>query len=429
MRVLVVKNMQTSPNLSWVLNRNYKTLLANQRAYAAFNDTAKSGGWTHKDLFKEILSYNPKDVFDPMSGYGTVMRYGADCNVNTIMAELNLPAHLWQVLNIPKYNLILKKTIKRIIEYDKFPKTDEVFEISLDFFGPISKDILINLYKINIHILSELSDEEIEIKQKLALAILLPYIMRLSTADIGDITHVKKGGIVILKEYLDDYMYYLSNMLLTSLENVNISNVESLNHESIYADSSCYDFNRNFSCVFTSPPYPNGVDYKKMFSVENAFLEILQEQNLISFNIVASPTIGTNKVSGRKREVIESRIANKFLNELDMLKLNAKQRKAMKSYYLPYYGNYFADMERAYTNINKYLDNDFVGYFIVTNNSARKIQIPVSNFIVEFWRHNGFNAKSVKERELSHIGTKNPVVRGKTALYTEHVIKVWRGCL
>ena len=189
--------------------------------------------------------------------------------------------------------------------------------------------------------------------------------------------------------------------------------------------SYCFPKNK-FHGMLTSPPYPNGSDYGKMFSAENFFINNLSSKNLVHFELIPSQIIGTNTVKGRCSEQPTIRVAKDFLGKLKNLKLNKKAKMDMASYYIPYYQNYFCDLEKAYRNISMALSDTFFGYVIVTNNAIRNIEVPVSDFIIELWQSLGFNAKCIKSKEVSHVGAKNPHARGRMSLHCEHIIQVWR---
>ena len=88
--------------------------------------------------------------------------------------------------------------------------------------------------------------------------------------------------------------------------------------------------------------------------------------------------------------------------------------------------DYFYELENAYRNISKYLSNDFEGYIIAANNTARKKVIPVAESIVEIWRKLNFKVKIDNNIELSHVGGINPKVKGLSSRHVEYTIKVWR---
>lgn len=416
-----------------LLNNNYKSLLTKKRTSAAFNDSTKEKDeLTPQICFKNIVNNGISEILDPMSGYGTIMNYGIKFGANTFMTELNLSAHLWQLIIMPKYNNILIEIVEELLnESEKFPINKTSIEVSENWFGEEGIRILTELYKLNITLLEKKINDK-TIVEKLAIAILLPFVLNISTALKGDANHIKKGGVAVLKNYKEDYYYYLKNLLLKSLNDVyDISNQLSnlgLEHKSIYADAKLYKFpEKIFSGMLTSPPYPNERDYAKMFIAENYFIDYLYKNSLISFSIIKNHIIGTNVVKGRKDHYIETKVAIKFIEKLKSMKLKTNEKYDMDVYYIRYYQNYFSDIESAYKNVSKSLAEDFLGYIVVTNNHIRNIEVPVSDFVIELWQNLGFTTEIVKTKEVFHVGTKNPKLKGRMAKQTEYIIKVWRG--
>jgi len=97
-----------------------------------------------------------------------------------------------------------------------------------------------------------------------------------------------------------------------------------------------------------------------------------------------------------------------------------------KVYYIPYFSRYFFDLEQAYVNIIPSLRKNFEGYINVVNNTTRDQIVPLAQFIIEFWKRNGFNTEIFSQKESFHVGTKNPRARGFKAKHMEYIIKISR---
>ena len=428
--------METSYINTCLLNDNYKSLLSHGRTYAAFNDTSEySNELTPKKCAQTLANNGIKELLDPMAGYGTIMKYGQEFQFNSYMVELNLPAHLWQILVDKSRSDIILKLVEELIQCKNcWPKVSIIAEISNTWFGTYGKSILYYFYDTLLSLAGKYYSHNIDI-EKIVLSILLPFCMRLSTAQKGDAMHIKSGGVAIISGYDEDFSYYLTNLLTPlikrSEEEIKQNSFSSMPSNSIiYGDASVFKFpSKHFNGMLTSPPYPNGVDYRKMFIVENSFIELLIESDKFHVKLIDSPIIGTNIISGRPNPNIQSQIAENFLSELAVTKLNKDAQYDMQMYYLPYLRNYFADMANAYKNISLSLADDFMGFIVVTNNAIRKKEIPVANFIVDIWcNHLNFHATIIRDKEISHIGAKNPHSKGRMARHTEYIIKVWRGC-
>jgi len=393
----------------------YRRLITLKRTYAGYDyNMIVNLGETLKDK---------KEIFDPMSGYGTLMIYCANNGKKSYSVEINPPAYLWQILMHPKNKNIIINIITKFLSKEKeWKKPSCRAECSDEWFTEESFDIIASLYDCLVDITREYVSDQIYIEQ-IALAILLPFVSRLSTSINGDITHIKKGGICIYYNYKEDLKFYLNKIRMRLEENSYISN----EHTVILGD--CREEilpQKRFSAMITSPPYPNYRDYYKMFWPENFLLESFKQRNIIRFEIPKGNVIGTNAVKGREVGEIENPIVNDFLSNLSKYKGTKKAEKANERYYVPYFRNYFYDMERAYENIAKSLSDSATGYIIVSNNTVRNLIVPVAESVIYKWREMGFYAEEISKEEKFHIGTKNPYSRGLKAKHAEYIIKVWR---
>lgn len=415
-----------------LLNNNYRALLSKNRTYAGFRQTNKDSDYKlAMDYVKKLISLpnNIRDILDPMAGYGTTMKYCDELGANSYQVELNFPAYLWQLIIHPENKETLFKIIHNIInQKSKFLKTNKIQESSSDWFGQIGLNILTRLFEINMN--SSLKEcASYENAEQLALALLLPFVMRLSTASKSDYAHIKHSGVALIGDYENDYNYYLSCLpdFISGAANQTKHN-EAFKHECHYGDAITFNFpKKRFTGMLTSPPYPNYVDYKKMFVVENAFINLLQQKGCLKTKLIDANTIGSNTVSGTKHKNVSSPMVNSFLRQLSKIKLNKKSKYDMDVYYIPYFISYFSDMELAYENVAKSLADDFCGYIIVSNNNIRNIEVPVSDFLIEFWNNKGFNAKSIDRKSVAHLGDKNKNSNGRLmSRHMEHTIEIKR---
>ncbi|KAF0107082.1 MAG: hypothetical protein FD146_2192 [Anaerolineaceae bacterium] len=257
---------------------------------------------------------------------------------------------------------------------------------------------------------------------ELALALLLPFAGRLSCSVRGDNSpHVKSGGICVLRNWEADYEKYLK-AIESSLSNV-VTEI-STDHILQFGDARSYEF-PEFDGLFTSPPYPNHRDFVSMFKPEQELLGLLGEENNEIHRYRMDDIIGSNFVSESLPRSPKSIKVQEFIQAISGLKRNLNAQSDDEKYYIPYFQNYFADLEMAYENVSHSLKNGFEGYIIVVNNTHRGLIIPVADFIVETWENMGFNAEIINKNELFHIGTKNPRARGTRARHTRYEIRVW----
>lgn len=405
----------------------YRMLLNTGRTYAAFE----------RDRVEPLLERmrHRKVILDPMSGYGSLMTYCAQSKYDLLAfnVEYNPPSYFWQVLKHPANNSTISTAIpmlKAIVI--SLPDVSSLATISDSWFPEESKGILKELWCSVVKVFQEylLPPEDSE---PFALAILLPFVGRLASFVQGNVvTHVKPGGICVYKGWKDDFLTYLS--VLHNFLKTEIQLVQRSDHHLILGDSRFLDLEHQFTAMITSPPYPNSRDYSSMFAPENAFIDMIVESGLAVTPVKRGRLIGSPKVSEKngykkcKISDIKSVVAKSFIDSFSSVKCSKSAKYDNDIYYIPYYCNYFCDLELAYENISKSFDDDFEGYLIVVNNTARKKVIPVAETIVETWQRLGFNSKIAEEftRELSHVGGINPDVKGLSARHMEYTIKVWR---
>jgi hypothetical protein len=394
----------------------YRSLLNTGRSYAAFSGADRT-------LFINKMT-NKKYILDPMSGYGLLTNYCSDFGIQSFCLEYNMPSYLWQILchpeNVQGYincieNLLNQKSrwpntpIRAVISDKSFP--DETLSLIKQLLD-LNRDV------VRKHLMSSSFEE-------LALALLLPFTGRLSCSVRGDnSTLVKEGGICVLRNWEDDYVAYLNAVLyrLSIIKNKTLAAPHSVQ----FGDARSYKFHKGeFDGLFTSPPYPNHRDFVSMFKPEQELLKLLGEKNNKILRSEANDIIGSNFVSGRISRLPKSEILRDFFEAISGLKRNRNAEIDDENYYIPYFRNYFSDLEAAYENVSISLKAGFEGYIIVVNNTHRGLVIPVADFIVETWKNIGVKAEIIDKNELFHIGTKNPRARGIRARHTRYEIKIW----
>jgi hypothetical protein len=407
-------------NWQVLLNNMYRTLLKNGRTYAAFNKN---------DIIPIINDLNKKgikEIFDPMSGYGASVQWCEGKGISTYNIELNTPAYFWQILNNPKYKNLFIKAIENINStISDLISANIRSEASDNWFTERGKEIVLNLYNFNKKNFDKITDtDSVEL---LSLALLLPFVSRLSCSTNGDVAHIKKGGLCVYLDYIEHYKLFLNELVRNRINKINNGKKNLTSHEVILGDCAQISMHgKKFNCMLTSPPYPNSRDYAKMFNPENYILDWLYENSIIKFKSPDSITIGSNVVSGRITGQVTSSIAKDFLDKIQSYKGTKKAMSDNRSYYYPYFKNYFSDIEKAYSNVSLLLDDKFEGYIVVTNNTARNFVIPVAESIIDIWRRLGFQAEIYKNIEKSHMGAKNPDAKGFKAKHMEYIIKVHR---
>ncbi len=397
----------------------YRTLLNKGRTYAAFNE---------EKVFPLVEKLaNRKVILDPMSGYGSLMLYCSKIGIKGFCLELSSPLYLWHVLNHPANLSLLEAATGKLLSLKmKWPRSSLKATVSNDWFPNESKRIIVKLLDLTRSLLEGLGQRGKK-NEELSLALILPFVGRLSSSIPGDVTEVKKGGICVYKDFHDDLTTYLQAVQarLYKIEKESQSDT----HTVWLGDCRTIKLpRRRFAAMITSPPYPNHRDFFSIFAPENNCLSWLNERNLINLHPSSRLGIGTNVVSRRTIPVPKSKTIRRFLENLRLFK-DSKRPKASydnRVYYIPYFSNYFHDLEKTYENIEPSFRKDFDGYIVVVNNTTRDQVIPVAESTVETWKRLGFKTEITDVQEKFHIGTKNPRARGFKAKHKEYTIRIWR---
>lgn len=396
----------------------YRALINTGRSYAAFTQK-------ERELVARLKS--KREIFDPMSGYGLLMRYCSTAGVKSFGVEYNLPQYLWQLLCHPANSENFLQAIKIIrSRRARWPRPTVKAVVSDEFFPKELLRILERLLHSTKQAIEECFDEDTNLDQ-LTLALLLPFAGRLSCSVPGDIsTHTKIGGMCVLLGWEKDYEAYL-RAIHTRFEHI-ANTAVNRNHKLVYGDARIYKFpKQRFRAMITSPPYPNHRDFTSMFAPEHALLHELRINGDWAPRQFSEHIIGSNFVSNRPKTLPKSKMALRFLNDIKRLERNKTATYDDEVYYIPYFENYFIDLEKAYKNVSSACaSSDFEGYIVVVNNTHRNLVIPVSEVVLEIWIRLGFKATVFASNELFHIGTKNPRARGLRAKHMEYIIKVWR---
>lgn len=396
----------------------YRALINTGRSYAAFTQR-------ERELVDRLKSSG--EILDPMSGYGLLMRYCSTVGIKSFGVEYNLPQYLWQILCHPAHTENFLRAIKVIrSRRARWPRPAVKVVASDEFFPEESLRIVGRLLRLTEQAVEESFGEEKNLNQ-LAAALLLPFAGRLSCSVPGDIsTHTKVGGMCVFLGWESDYSAYL-HAIQNRLEHIADTAV-TRSHKVVHGDARTYKFPKSrFRAMITSPPYPNHRDFITMFAPEHALLRGWGMNGNSARNQPSEHIIGSNFVSNRPKSLPQSKTALRFLNDITRLGRNKNAEYDDKVYYIPYFENYFLDLEKAYKNVSSACaDSGFEGYVVVVNNTHRNLVIPVSEVILEIWTALGFNASVSGSSELFHIGTKNPRARGLRAKHMEYVIKVWR---
>lgn len=396
----------------------YRALINTGRSYAAFTQK-------ERELVDRLKA--KKEILDPMSGYGLLMRYCSTAGVRSFGVEYNLPQYLWQVLCHPANATSFLQAIKIIrSRRARWPRSSIRGVVSDEFFPEESSRILARLYQLAKSAVEKHFDPVNNLTQ-LTLSLVLPFAGRLSCSVPGDIsTHTKVGGMCVYLGWENDYDSYLQ-AVRQRLEHIAETAV-CTKHKVAHGDARIYKFPKHrFRAMITSPPYPNHRDFTSMFAPEHTLLNEWGMNGHEASSQFTDHVIGSNFVSNRAKRLPQSQSATRFLHNIAQLERNKTAAYDDEVYYIPYFENYFLDLEEAYKNVSAACaESDFEGYVVIVNNTHRNLIIPVSDAVLEIWASLGFKTEIFAANELFHIGTKNPRARGLRAKHMEYVIKIWR---
>jgi len=388
----------------------YRGLILRNRAFASFkNDEVDK---IYSDLKSTIKIGDC--IFDPMSGYGGVMRYFGKLGYKTHNLEINPPAYFWQLLVNPGNKTIVLHNIQKIIlEKRKFPKIRTNFSLANEYYSKDAIDHIKNLLQL---ILFDKSKRE----KELSIALLLPFVSRFANyvKNSTNITHFKMGGYCSFDGWENDFIDYL-----ICIKDMLISDVYlEKHHKNILGNILTYDSeDRKYNYFITSPPYPNYRDYSKIFILENYILN-----TVLNYNTNFENMIGSNNVSGKISGRIYSQNAKKFLTTLleKSVFLNKKSQRDIEVYYQPYFRLYFFQIQEAFEKLTKMLAKHSTGYIVVNDNITRDIIVPVGAVICDIFKILGYSANSHDIAMISHYGNIGSSAKRINSHHSRHIIKI-----
>jgi hypothetical protein len=394
----------------------YKGLLERNRAFASFREEELN--IIYSDCSRYLTVNEP--ILDPMSGCGGSMAFFGRKGHKTTNIELNPPAYFWQVLINPQNTQAIIKIVKKLQDkVTKLPKIKEAFSLTDNLFSSIAINHIRDLYEI----IYENSNKN----KILSTALLLPFVSRFANyvKSPTNITHFKQGGFCSYLGWEQDFNLYLEILSKRLLKDFDL--YKQKKHKNILEDIFQVKLSEKYIFFVTSPPYPNYRDYSKLFKIENFVLDNVILNDKTNFEMM----IGSNNVSGKTFGTIQSEKANKFLIELleKADKLKAKNKKScsdIKTYYYPYFAQYFYNIQEAYFKLNTLLTHNAIGYIVVNDNITRNIIVPVGASICDIFNNMGYETKDLDTSQISHYGNIGRTATRMNSKHTRHILKVWK---
>lgn len=418
MKGRLATNGRVALSRTTLIRELYRSLLNTGRTYAAFRDTDRA-------LVQRLAPAGT--ILDPMSGYGRVAAFCSELGINSVGVEFNPPQYFWQLLCHPQCSDLHLSAIAFLIDKRRsWPRPRPRAVVSDEFFPPECMATLERLLDLALEFYSQKRGLPFDF-WRLALALLMPFVGRISCTSPADVsTHTKQGGTCVLLGLQEDFSLYLA-ALQDRLARVRNSHKPS-QHDVQLGDARTVSFGRKkFRAMLTSPPYPNHRDFTTILLPENEFLFSVARSRGYPIPFSRHDIIGSNFVKGRQQEfVVHSDVAAKFIADAQAIRRTVRAKYDDDTYYIPYFSKYFSALEAAYKNVARALDVQCEGYITVVNNTHRGIVIPVSEVVQDIWRGIGFQAEVFESKEFSHVGAKNPRAKGVRARHTEYVVRIWR---
>lgn len=403
------ENLDYLENLSHV----YKGLIIRNRAFASFREKGELN-----TIYANITNHITQDdiIFDPMSGYGGGMSFFGRKGFKTTNIELNPPSYYWQVLINPTNTEVINKAITKLIEEEtKLPKFTEKFSLEDDLFTEAAIKHIKDLFKYI---------ESVVFIREYAIALLLPFVSRFANYQKSqtNITHIKQGGLCTYVGWESDFISYLID--IRKRLNNNFAEYSEVRHQNIQEDILKVSFPHKYRYFVTSPPYPNYRDYSKLFKIENWVLDNIINSENTDFSLM----IGSNSVSGKPYGEIYSEKANTFLKALTekSKKLSKKSKRDVETYYLPYFSQYFYNIQEAYIKIDSFLEKGAIGYIVVNDNITRDIIVPVGASICDIFDNLGYETSFFDKSFVSHYGNIGRSAKRINSQHMRHILKVWK---
>lgn len=228
-------------------------------------------------------------------------------------------------------------------------------------------------------------------------------------------TWVKRGGVIpgiSMKFLLKDFAILWKQHVIETLKPLASNSSGQLEIHTAPTDGTLSVANTMpISCVITSPPYANRLDYSVMWGPELVVMCELFNQDS---QRIKRTQIGTTVVRGLKDEHEDDSLpdsAMRFLHEVTISK-----GKASDSYYLPFFRNYLVSLTRKLVSAARLVQKN--GHFVVfIRDCVRKdARLDVERLVFEILKPEGFNyvapdgAKKIIIK--NHVGLRRPLEKG-----------------
>ncbi len=347
----------------------------------------------------EILSA-PATILDPMAGTAPLIPFIEKNGHNAYLYDV-LPIHFFvnSAKKIDAYNTYKKNGTEWFYEELKKCLSSVKNQSSIISDDWYDKDTLKGLCKA-----WQTTEKYEQIEKALLKALLLVSLRNYSSFEKSkNRTWVKAGGISSYKsldDIVDDTIQRFEKYYKESYEN----------NEPTVEGSCVIDIKNAITAktpklvdlIVTSPPYPNRLDYHRLYGPENFFL------SNVGFPVKPSNLIGTNTVRaydsfihGKKYLFSKSPYLSNLITTIEQ----KKEKDVM--YYSKYYTRYFDTLFRTFENIIQSLSKNGKLYVVVQDNMHRGEIIEIDTALSDLLKCYGFQTKIVFDEKRHHLGLRN----------------------
>lgn len=401
--------------------------MANPRKISPFFSRSY-GGYSKRQVEYIDRIYNeatPKNILDPMSGQALALSKYCYSGTHVNILDINPACLLFASLRSPELVLQrneLFKWFKQTLAESSISKSINCEEIfcSKWLSKPSEEFILsyIEAFKIDRNISPFLSNEKfwnLSPRKKFAIGMLILIARSIVAHTISsNITWVKQGGAlqsIDPKEKLIELaeLWLSSNSLLTINEEGSLQvHTGSITQEPKFEQSQ-------FDAIITSPPYANRLDYSVMWAPELQILSFIYD---FDTSHLKKGQVGSTVIKGLSdfEEHIDQmpQCAKSFLHSI-----YRDESYAGKSYYYPFFANYFVTLEKSLKKISSLVANNGHVAIFIRDTVRKNYKFDSESFVRTILTKSGFdydytlNDVNPKDCSIikSHLGLKQNAVR------------------
>lgn len=340
-------------------------------------------------------------VLDPFSGSGTTLvescllgypSYGIDIDSLSILVSKVKSTKL----NVKEMSLLqdIYNTLEKKLKSTKAPaKRVTSFIPNLDNIDHwFSKKVIHDLAFLKLTINDLYDDNKNKHINDFLMVTLASIIRRVSNADNqSPKPYIRGGQTKPIPDVFTTYIRYFAKYLKSIIE---FSTSTELSGKVIGFEARKIDKkaikNGKVHLVMTSPPYINAFDYVRSLKLENAWLGIMDSEDISRLYDIH---IGTEKISASKYNIGSFSLG---ISDLDQ-KLNQIFGIDKKRAHIV--ADYFISMEQNIKEVSSVLIKSGFYCIVVGDSTIRGIQIPTSRYLIEIAKRNGFK----KVEDFSYI--------------------------